>query len=230
MNILVTGSNGFIGTEFLSNLNKTFLKKNKVYALSRKRPNQKLKNIKYISFIITDLKKNLKKIERKKIDVAIHFAAQANHHIKKSQKKLTKDDNVKATKNLLSALNKNCLFFFTSSDKVYNPRSKCCESSILKPQTYLAKQKIIFEKMIKKKFKKYFIFRLPIVHSNGKFRDLSIIDQFLYDLKKNKSINVFSNIKRSFIQTKELNQAILNCLKLKNYGTYNLGTKLYFYN
>ena len=143
MNILVTGSNGFIGTEFLSNLNKTFLKKNKVYALSRKRPNQKLKNIKYISFIITDLKKNLKKIERKKIEL-VHFAAQANHHIKKSQKKLTKDDNVKATKNLLSALNKNCLFFFTSSDKVYNPRSKCCESSILKPQTYLAKQKIIF--------------------------------------------------------------------------------------
>ena len=45
--------------------------------------------------------------------------------------------------------------------------------------------------MIKKKFKKYFIFRLPIVHSNGRFRDLSIIDQFLYDLNENKSINVY---------------------------------------
>ena len=230
MNILITGVNGFIGSEFLKNLNTNVLKKYSIFGLTRSHPKRKITQLKKIKFIRQDLiEKNLTRIKKNKFNIVIHFAAQANHQISNKLKNKTKADNVIATKNLIESIDKECLFIFTSTDKVYNPRTKCSEKSSLKPQSYLAKQKIICENLIKLKFKKYFIFRLPIVHSNGRLRNSSIIDQFLYDLKNKKKINVFSNIKRSFIKTTELNKAILKCFDNKNYGTYNVGTNLFYY-
>ena len=79
-----------------------------------------------------------------------------------------------------------------------------------------------------KNFKKYFIFRLPIVHSDGIKSSNTIIDQFLINLIKNREIKIFSNVKRSFIKTNEFNKVLLS-LSDTNYGTYNIGTPLKSY-
>jgi nucleoside-diphosphate-sugar epimerase len=230
MNFLITGTNGFIGSEFLHFLSRKVKKKDNIFAIVRSNKYKKIfKKKKDINFIKCDLKKNLSKLKLIKFDVVFHFAAQANHHLPKEQNHLTKSDNFIATKNLIKNINKDCVFVFSSTDKVYNPYSKCKENSKLKPQTYLASQKVRCEKMIKDRFSKYFIFRLPIVHANGKFRKHSIVDQFLFDLIKNKKINIFSNIKRSFIKTSEFNQILVSLHINKKYGIYNVGTKLKSY-
>ena len=227
MNILITGSNGFLGGDFLCSLDKNFFKKNKVFALIRSNKKNKLKKLKKIKFLNFDLSKKIDGLKKYNINTVIHFAAKVDHrNIKNIEFEIKKNTTI-ATKNLIDVLNHNCNFIFISTDKVYDPKSICTENSNLKPQTYLAKQKLICEKLIKSKFKKHFIFRLPIVHSKGNYREkTSIIDRFLYDIKKKKKVNVFTNIKRSFIETEKLNKILIHCLSSKKYGTYNLGSKL----
>ena len=152
MNILVTGASGFIGSEFLLGTNKILKKKYKIYAIVRSKKYQKIyKNIKNIIFIRKDLKNDLSILKSIKFNMVFHFAAQAHHDLPKKYNKLTMMDNTFATRNLIKNINKDTIFIFTSTDKVYNPNSKCNEISRLKPQTYLAYQKIICEKIIKKK-------------------------------------------------------------------------------
>ena len=183
--ILITGANGFIGSEFLHYSNRKIKKKDNIFAIVRsKKYNKIFKKKTDISFIKCDLKKNLSQLKLIKFDVVFHFAAQANHHLPKEQNHLTKSDNFTATKNLIKNLNKDCVFVFSSTDKVYNPNSKCKENSKLKLQTYLASQKVKCEKMIKDNFSKYFIFRLPIVHANGIIETLNSWSIFVWFKKK----------------------------------------------
>ncbi len=230
MNILVTGASGFIGSEFLLKSNKILNRKFKIYAIVRSNKYNKIyKNFKNINFIRRDLKKDLSVLKTIKFKMVFHFAAQAHHDLPKKYNKLTKMDNTFATRNLIKFVNKDTLFIFTSTDKVYDPNSNCNENSKLKPQTYLASQKMMCERIIKKNFKKYFIFRLPIVHSDGIKSSNTIIDQFLINLIKNREIKIFSNVKRSFIKTNEFNKVLLSLSDNFNYGTYNIGTPLKSY-
>lgn len=71
---------------------------------------------------------------------------------------------------------------------------------------------------------------MPIVHLNGHVRKNSLIDQFIFDIKKDRKINVFDNVTRSFVKLNELSNFFEQLiLHNHNYGLFNIGTKKYSY-
>ena len=71
MNIFLTGANGYIGHAFLL---KVLQKGNKVFAVTRKIKNKKIKNVKWLIGPI-----NKKWNELKKTDVLVHLAAEGTY-------------------------------------------------------------------------------------------------------------------------------------------------------
>jgi len=233
--ILITGAGGFIGNHLFCFLKKN--KKFKVYGIINKPNNKKKKILKP-----KNLRKNIFKAdlsnskEVKKIfhkiepSVIFHFAAMADHGYAEKKKILCKRNNSIITKNIINYINKENKIIFLSTDKIYsqNPK-KSPEHTNLAPNGYLAKEKLKCEKMIRRKIKKYFILRLPIVHSRGENKNFSIVDNFLFLLKINKKINVFNNVKRSFLKIEEFNKLLKNLIYSENYGIYNVGSQVYSY-
>ena len=232
-NILITGAGGFVGSKFFKFLKK---KKLSVFGTVSKSKNkvskikEKIKDSRIIKCDLSRAQEVEKLIAKVKPNVIFHFAALANHNFGEANKKLCKKNNSQITKNLIKCIDKNVKFIFLSSDKVYasNP-NQSPEHTNLNPLGYLAKEKILCEKMIKKKLNKYFILRLPIVHCNGKDEKNSTIDNFLYQLKKKKKICVFKNIKRSFLKIEEFNFFLEMLLLSNKYGIYNVGSRLFSY-
>ena len=75
MNIIITGSNGFLAKKLISNISK---KKNFIIGIDKKLNDIKIKkNFKFIKCDITNNKKLLKEIKKikLKIDLVIHMAA-----------------------------------------------------------------------------------------------------------------------------------------------------------
>ena len=237
--ILVTGSGGFIGN-FLFN----FLKNKKNIKLfgtinELKNKNHNLKKIlltkKFIKKNIfkcdlSDVKKVKKIVKKIQPDVIYHFAAMTNHTLSEKKKRLCKKNNSKITNNIINCMDKQSKLIFLSTDKIYSRNPKTSnENTNHNPPGFLAKEKLKCEKIIKKKIKKHFILRLPIVHAKGENKDYSTIDNFLFLLKKNKKISVFNNVKRSFLKIDEFNKFLKKLIYSKNYGIYNVGSKVSSY-
>jgi dTDP-4-dehydrorhamnose reductase len=234
--ILITGAGGFIGNHFYNYLqNKPNIK---IFGTTNKNRNKIKKNLipknlKKKDIFKCDLSKleEVKKIINKiKPDIIYHFAAMADHNVAEKNKKFCKKNNSIITKNIISCINKDCRLIFLSSDKLYsaNPK-KSPEHTNLNPVGFLAKEKLKCEKIIIKKIKNYFILRLPIVHKKGESKNFSTIDNFLFLLKKKKKITVFKNIKRSFLKIEEFNIFLEKLILNKNFGIYNVGSKLFNY-
>ena len=67
MNIFVTGANGYIGRNFIKKVTKY---KHKIFAVTRKKNNKKMKNVKWLNGSI-----DKKWRELSKSNVLIHFGA-----------------------------------------------------------------------------------------------------------------------------------------------------------
>ena len=174
--ILITGTGGFIGHFLFQRLNN---KKFKVYGTINKKIDNRHKKIKK-KLIVTKRfseKKNIIKVDlsdlksvkilfnKIKPEIVYHFAAFANHSLSEKEKYLCKKMNVQITNNILKCIRKQSKMIYLSTDKIYtrNPE-KSPEHTRLNPLGFLAKQKLICEKLIQKKIKRHFILRLPIVH------------------------------------------------------------------
>ena len=70
---------------------------------------------------------------------------------------------------------------------------------------------------------------MPLVHADGKDKDFSIIDKSIFRLKKKLKVEVFSNVKRCFVNVDDLIRFIVVILNEKKFGTYNIGSKLSSY-
>jgi len=235
--ILITGAGGFIGSHLLNFLKKKNLK---VFGTINAKINFNVPKKNSISKKI--VKENIFKIDLanskavRKImlkinpNIIYHFAAIADHNYSEKNKKLCKLNNSNITKNIIKYMPKDSKLIFLSSDKLYykNPNLSP-EHTNLKPIGYLAKEKLKSEKYIIKKINKYFILRLPIVHKFGESNKFSAIDNFLWSIKNKKKVKVFDNVRRSFLDITQFIIFLEKLIESKNYGIYNVGSKLYSY-
>ena len=221
--ILLTGASGKIGQKLLS-----ILPKKHCYGVFFKK---KIKNKK--NLIKLDLRNNKKlKILLKKLNpnTVIHLAGMRDPGLNEKKPKESKELNLEVTKNLVKNLNKKTHFIFFSTDKVYEGKKNLYnELSKSSPKGLYGKYKLKSENIIKKKFKKHHIIRMPLVHSDGKDKDFSIIDKSIFRLKKKLKVEVYSNVKRCFVNVDDLIRFIVVILEEKKFGTFNVGSELSSY-
>lgn len=223
MNILITGSNGFIASKFAEFAAK---KKIKVYGIGRK--NQKNISKGYTKNITGELSiKNLKKF-KKKFNYIIHCAGYGTV-------KGRKRNSIKflPTLNLLEFVYRNTpstKIIFTSSASVYgNQKKKISEKARLSPISNYGKNKILIEKKMshysKQKKLDILVLRISSIYGEG------LKKQFFFEccskIKKNK--NVFfgdGNELRDWLHIKDFNLLILKIINqgFKKFNIFNCGT------
>lgn len=224
--IMVTGSNGFIGSNLASYLSKKYF----VHAFYRSK--KKLKNSKKIFNKKTDLTK-LKKINPK-IKFLVHCAS--NTPPRYTQKNCYRN-NTKIDTNLLNLIKKSNIkiFVFLSSISVYgkNRPRVISENTIVKPSDLYGKSKFETELKIKKLSKKlnikFIILRLcTIIGPNCHSTFLSRIgDKIKHQNKLNVygSNNYFNSCMHISTLSKNIFQ-IINLRKLKkNFNLITLHSK-----
>tara|TARA_E500000178_G_scaffold354846_1_gene425334 strand:- start:421 stop:1404 length:984 start_codon:yes stop_codon:yes gene_type:complete len=243
MKILITGCSGYIG----SCLSNYFKKKNQIYFLDKKKP-KKFVNIKknFFKCNLNNLKKTEEVIEKIRPEIIIHLAAKStvNDKIKKSS---YISNNIKATKNLIKAMNKFNVkkIIFSSTAAVYDANSKLInENHLLKPLSNYGKTKLFAEnEIIKNKKINHIILRFFNVagsmdnNSIGEFHnpETHLIPVSVFRALKNKSINLFGkNYKtkdgtciRDYIHIKDICSAIeksIFYLKKKKSLIINIGS------
>jgi len=221
--ILLTGASGKIGQKLFS-----ILPKKHCYGIFFKKNIKNKKN-----FIKLDLRNNKKlKILLKKLNpnTVIHLAGMRDPGLNEKKPKESKELNLEVTKNLVKNLSKKTHFIFFSTDKVYEGKKNLYnELSKSSPKGLYGKYKLKSESIIRKKFKNHHIIRMPLVHSDGRDKDFSIIDKSIFRLKKKLKVEVFSNVKRCFVNVHDLVRFIVVILEKKNFGTFNIGSKLSSY-
>ena len=216
-NILLTGSEGFIGSNVKSILVK---KKFKVYCLVRK----KKKNLKNIFYI----KKNFL---NKKCDVIIHCAAKSPENNKFHRNDY--NENISITKKIIkySLKYKPKKIIFLSSLSVNGKiiSKKVNENTkILNPDLY-GKSKLFYEKMLKKLSDKVSIVSIRLPGVIGKYSVRNWLTLILMKIKNNQSVDIY-NLDQKFnnlIHVKELSLFIHKLINHEFNGYHNLylGTK-----
>lgn len=141
--ILITGSSGYIGSALFLYLKKKY----RVVGLDKKNcKNFRISKINLLNIIQLD-----KFIKTIKPDLVVHLAAQSLVDEKINKKKYY-DNNIIATKNLITCLKKNKIdnLIFSSTAAVYKYDNKIIkENSKLKPLSTYAKTKFECERLIK---------------------------------------------------------------------------------
>lgn len=214
MKILITGINGYIGSE----LKDFFLRKNyKVFGIKSKTKKKDYSNL---------IKKKIKP------DVIIHCAGSGLVGINKFSYKTHKQKNLESTKELVNFINKsnlkNSKIIFLSSQAVYGKIfvKKISEKVNLKPISNYGKTKVLAEKELKK-IKNNFIIILRLFSIYG----VGLKKQIVWDAcKKFKSKKItFRGTgleKRDFLNIKDFKKLIKLIIysKSEKYNIYNVGS------
>jgi dTDP-4-dehydrorhamnose reductase len=221
--ILLTGASGKIGQKLFS-----ILQKKNCYGIFYKKKIRNKKNL--IKLDLRNKKKLKSFIKKTNPSTVIHLAGMRDPGLNEKKPKESKDLNLEVTRNLVKNLSKKTHFIFFSTDKVYEGKNKSYnELSKSSPKGLYGKYKLKSENIIKKKFKNHHIIRMPLVHADGRDKDFSIIDKSIFRLKKKLKVEVFSNVKRCFVNVDDLIRFIVVILNEKKFGTYNIGSKLSSY-
>ena len=243
MNILISGTAGFIGFH----LAKELIKKkhtiigidnlNNYYSSKYKNIRLKiLKNNKNFYFFKVDLK-NKKKLnyifKKYKPECIYHLASQPGIMYSFKNPKTYISNNVEATKTLMSISLKNKIkkFYFTSSSSVYGNKKKfpISENSSLKPINLYANTKMKCEKILLKFFKNtnidLKIFRPFTVYGEFARPDMIFLT-YLKRASENKDFYLFNkgNYLRDFTYVEDVAKILSRFLKIKNLKkkTYNI--------
>jgi len=175
-------------------------------------------------------------IQKKNFDFLIHLAALVPTNLVNKNYRKAYQVNVIGTNNLIDSIkkkkNKPKWFFFSSTSHVYKPLDKfkkISEKSKLAPATKYGKTKLLAEKLLIKKLKKY-----PIKLCIGRifsFTDKKQKPPFVIPVVKKKLENskkkiIFKNINhyRDFLNTGDIVSAIYILMKNLKNGVYNIGS------
>ena len=238
--ILITGSNGFIGT-YLSNFFINYLEKlkiSKLYLLDNSLFRLKVKSKKIIN-----IKKNFNSfnLNKTKVDVIIHAASIASPIFYRKFPLETCDANVKGIRKILDYAKNTkdvSILFFSSSEIYGNPDTKNIPTkenyngnvSCAGPRACYDESKRFAETLCYI-YAKYFNISVKVVRPfNNYGPGLKINDgrapaDFANAIIKNKNIVIYSdgNAKRSFCYIADACTGFINTLTLKKYEVINIG-------
>jgi len=211
--ILITGSEGFIGTHL-----KKRLEKENIVCIDRKM------NIE----LNQDKEKIRKLIIEKEVEIVIHLAATAS--VSETEERLNRD-NVEGTNSLLRAMMGTNVkrIIFASSCAVYGENaSRNNESNFLNPKSYYGETKVKGEDLIKKfcktSFVDYEILRFGNIYGPG---GKGVVNIFCEQFNKEEKpiLNGEGLQIRDYVNVKDIVEAITRAMDLKGSNIINIGTE-----
>ena len=161
--------------------------------------------------------------KKNKIDTIIHAAAMTNIEDCQKYKKKCFKINVSLTKLLNKFCNINKIkFIFISTDQIFN-KNKSFKSELLKsnPCNYYGYTKSAAEKAVLNNNLDSLVIRTNFFGYGTKHRK-SFSDWIIFNIKKGIKINVFDDIYFNPLYLKSLNIYLINLIKLKSKGIFNL--------
>jgi len=229
--VLITGAAGFIGSRLFKYLQD---KGYEVYGVDFdiiNKPNDKMFDINLLDY--ENKNECFSKINPEFI---FHLAAFSGPGRNEEKPEVAYKYNVELIKIILKNLDQSIPIFFPSTDKIFVGHKFPNEKTKLNPPNVHGKVKLECEELLKKHTKKHFILRQPVVHSSGSYTPnskmagpSSFVDHAIDSMKSNKTVKIFSNVKRCFIKVEELVLVYEMLLKSKDYGTYNMASPLVSY-
>ena len=229
--ILITGAAGFIGSKLFSILKKNYEVTGIDFNILRSLD----KNIYEID--ILEKKKFSDLIKEKNPDFVFHLAAFAGPERNQKNPEYAFKYNVNIMKELLKILPKTTPIFFSSTDKVYSGQSKPSELiNLTRPDSYHGELKLECEKILTSHTEKFFIFRQSVVHGEGGYKPLSrmasngsFVDIAIDKLLNGNKVDAYSNVMRCFIKVNQLISVYSQLIESRNYGIFNIGSKVTSY-
>uniref|UniRef100_UPI00404759A0 NAD-dependent epimerase/dehydratase family protein n=1 Tax=Algoriphagus sp. TaxID=1872435 RepID=UPI00404759A0 len=222
LRILITGSTGFVGERFTNILRSSLSNNAEIFTTSFTRHGENS-----IKVDLTDIKDVRKALGHLNSTHVYHFAAMVNPKLNEEKKLESFQKNFLITNNLANICSPETAFYFLSTDKVYNPDKKDSkEDEILEvPDNFYSLMKLICEEIIKAKFAKHFIFRCPIIHSQGDLSSNSFVDNATIKLSENQEIKAYTNVIRHYLLVDELVEFLCSLVNSDKFGTYNIGSE-----
>lgn len=240
--ILITGSAGFVGTNFIQQISK--FKKYKITATYNKKKPTKIKNISYKKVNLLDKKKIDTLI--KKQEIIIHLAGKLGTKkiLKKSHFAIMKQ-NINISINIANSAYKNKIskFIWLSSTTGYPDRNFLKEKFFFQGECLKDYEPIglycrFFEKLLKyynrisnKKFR-VIILRPSIIF--GEFDDFNpltahFLPSVIYDIINNRTVYLYNDgkIKRDWLYVNDLVRIMINLVSrkdLNSYEVFNVGS------
>lgn len=217
--ILITGSNGMLGKDILTQLKPYY----DLYVLNRKLDDllEEGKNI------ICDLEDNLnlvKNLRELSPDVLIHTAAMVDIEKCQSDKERCYKINYLAIVNLIENLRKDALFIFISTDSVFDGSGKFpVESSTKNPLNYYSETKSLAEDFIIKNHENHIIIRTNMYGFHKNWRG-SIVEWAISSLNKGTFFGGYYDVTFNPLYTRQISK-IIQVLLDENYrGIIHLGS------
>jgi len=228
---LISGSNGYLGSNFI----KFLLKKNcKVFALYNKSKKNIIKS-KLVDAIKCDLTKSIvpSKIPNK-VDYIIHFASNPNNRAAVTSKKNLMITNSIIDFNFIKLCEniKHKKFLYSSSCAVYDDnylrlKKRPNENKILHPYNpdgLFGLSKLLSEKYIEQSNLNYIICRIFSIYGNDSD---TIINQWNKKIKRNKQIDIWGNekINRSWLHIEDFVKAMaLICTEASEFKYFDVAS------
>lgn len=215
MKILILGSSGMLGREFVN----IFKEKYEVYGIDI----NDIRNLedKYFSINLLNELELKKFLEKKIFDIIINSVAIVDLKKCETDKKLAEDLHVNLNKNFIEYCNKNnTKYIYISTDSVFDGETgNYKEDSIAKPLNNYAYTKFLGEKEVEK-IKNHMIVRTNIL---GCTENQNSLFKWAYEnLKDNIEINGFEDVIFSPISVFRLSELINELVKINYQGLINV--------
>jgi len=218
MNVLITGSSGFLGKEVVKVLNK---KKYNLTFITRRKERKK----NYIFCNLTDLKKLRIILKESEPDAVINLAAEVN--FKKNTKNMYKI-NSRCPYEIAKFCEKKKIHFIHVSGTIINGiKKKYSRRTKFNPTNHYGKSKLQGDILVKKTNCNHTILRFGGIYGKKGPNHLGI-NKFISFALDGEKIIFDGNKKslRNYIFVQDAAKIILNCLQNKKYGVFYVGGEI----
>ena len=219
--VLVLGSNGMLGQNFL----KRFYKDYEVTGVSLEKENlSKIQDMQYFSLDLTERKEIQTIINKVSPDIIINCAAFTDVDGCEDIKAECWEVNVHILENIFECnFNKKPILVHISTDYIFDGRDGSYrENDLPNPQGEYARSKMAAENIIKAAELEYIIIRTQVLYGHGKQVRLNFATWVIDQLKKENKIKVVDDQIGCPTYALDAAEAVFRLLENKAYGIYHV--------